>query len=109
MAQGTGSATVKILHIAVEVLTIITLTAVAALAAILVTWATARIIRRRRQAHRQATLHSVTSDAQPHVAQAGSTHRCPACSGTGTDLSVIGGRSYQDQSCPAGQPAHRAG
>jgi len=84
MAQDTGSAAAKILQTAVEVLTIATLTAVAVLACILVTWATARIVRGRRLARQQATPRSVKSDAQPYVVQAGSTHRCQACGGTGT-------------------------
>jgi len=109
MAQATGSVAPTIMHIAAEVLTIVTLTAVAALAAILVTWAAARIVRRRRLAHRQAKLHAVKSDARPHAVQAPRTHGCRACGGTGTGPRVIGGRSYQDQPCPACQPAHRAG
>ena len=109
MAQGTGSAAVKILQVAAEVLTIVTLTAVAALAAILVTWAAARIVRRHRLARRQGGLRPVRSDARPYAVRATSTHGCRACGGTGTGLRAAGGRSYRDQPCPACQPAHRAG
>lgn len=63
MAQNTGSATTDILHTATVVLTIVTLTALVALTCILLTWATARIVRRRR-AHQQATLRRVKSDIQ---------------------------------------------
>lgn len=63
MAQDTEPATAEILHTATVVLTIVTLTALAALACILLTWATARIVRRRR-AHQQATLRPVESDTQ---------------------------------------------
>ena len=67
MAQGTGSPAAEILHTATVVLTIVTLTALAALACILITWATAGMVRRRR-AHQQATLRSVKSDTQSGLA-----------------------------------------
>lgn len=67
MAQDTGSGTAEILHTATVVLTIVTLTALAALACILLTWATAHIVRRRR-AHQRSTLRSVKSDTQSGLA-----------------------------------------
>jgi hypothetical protein len=44
-----GPVVARIFHLAIEVLTIVTLTCAAAAAAILVTWATVRIIRMRRK------------------------------------------------------------
>jgi hypothetical protein len=63
MAQHAGFAAPGILHTATMVLAIVTLAALGALACILVTWATAVIVRRRR-AHQQAILRSVKSDTQ---------------------------------------------
>src|SRR5215471_20062652 len=61
-----GPIVVRILHLAVEVLTIIMLTAASALAAIVLTWVTARIVRwrvRQHHAHRLVTLRPVPSAA----------------------------------------------
>lgn len=109
MGPDTGSTAAAILHIAAEVLTIVTLAAVAALAAILASWVAVGIVRKRRLARQQARLRPVTSEARPRVVQVGGAHGCRACGGTGTGPRAIGGRSYQDQPCPACQPAHRAG
>jgi hypothetical protein len=103
-----GPAVAKILHTITVVLTVLLLTAVAALAAILVTWATVRIIRMRR-AHRQATPTLVAAADRHSLDHDGSTQGCLACGGTGTVLRAIGPSGYQDQSCPACQPAQRAG
>jgi hypothetical protein len=103
-----GHAVAEILHTATVILTVLLLTAVAALAAILVTWTAARLIRTR-QAHRQAVLRLIPS-AGPQAAD--QTHRAPgclACGGTGTVLRAIGTSSYHNEPCPTCQPVHRAG
>jgi hypothetical protein len=102
-----GPALARIWHIAVEALTIFTLTCAAAAAGILVTWATARIIRTRRT-RRQIVLVSVPAAAPPPIAPADREPQCLACGDTGTVLRAIGS-SYQDESCPACQPVHKAG
>jgi hypothetical protein len=103
-----GHAVTEILHTATVVLTILLLTAVAALAAILITWTAAHLIRTRR-AHRQAVLRLIPS-ADPQVAdQAQRAQGCLACGGTGTVLRAISPSSYHDKPCPACQPVHRAG
>jgi hypothetical protein len=106
LAQDSGSAA-KILHIAVDVLTIVTLTAIAALVCILVTCVVMRMVRKR-WARRRATLYPVSSAGQL-ISQDDSEPGCPACGGTGTVRRAIAGRRYEDQSCPACQPASRAG
>jgi hypothetical protein len=104
-----GPAVARIWHLAVEALTIFTLTCAAAAAGILVTWATAHIIRTRRT-RRQAVLFPVQAAAWPEPVQEASEPGCLACGGTGTVLRAIGtSRSYQDSACPACQPVHRAG
>jgi hypothetical protein len=102
-----GPAVARIWHLAVEALTIFTLTCAAAAAGILVTWATTRIIRTRRT-RRQAALLPVQA-VWPEPVQDGSEPGCLACGGTGTVLRAIGPSSYQDSACPACQPVHRAG
>ena len=103
-----GPAVARIWHIAVEALTIFTLTCAAAAAGIVVTWATARIIRNHR-ARQRAMLVTVRAAAQPSIAPADSQPQCLACGDTGTVLRAIGPGSYQDSACPACQPVHRAG
>ena len=103
-----GPAVARIWHIAVEALTIFTLTCAAAAACILVTWATARLIGSRR-AHRQALPHQVSPAAQHYAAQAGSEPGCLACGGTGTVLRAITASDYRADPCPACDPAERAG
>jgi hypothetical protein len=103
-----GPAVARIWHLAVEALTIFTLTAAAGAAAILVTWATARIIGSRR-AHRQALPHPVPPAAEPWTARAGGEPGCLACGGTGTVLRAITGSRYRADPCPACDPADQAG
>jgi hypothetical protein len=104
-----GPAVARIWHLAVEALNIFTLTCAAVAAGILVTWATARIIRTRRT-RRQAVMQPVQAAARPKPVQEASEPSCLACGDTGTVLRAIGpSRSYQDQSCPACQPVDRAG
>jgi hypothetical protein len=101
-----GSVVARIWHIAVEALTIFTLTCAAAAAGIMVTWATAHIIRTRRT--RRKTVLLPVPPAWPELDQEANEPRCLACGGTGTVLRAIG-NGYQDSSCPACQPVHRAG
>ena len=103
-----GPAVARIWHIAVEALTIFTLTCAAAAACILVTWATARLIGSRR-AHRQELPHPVWPAAQQHAAPAGSEPGCLACGGTGTVLRAITASDYRADPCPVCGPAERAG
>jgi hypothetical protein len=103
-----GPVAARIWHLAVEALTISTLACAAAAAGIVVTWATARIIRTRRT-RRKAVLQPVQAAAWPEPVQDASEPGCLACGGTGTVLRAIGASSYQDSSCPACQPVHRAG
>ena len=99
-----GPDVARIWHIAVEALTIFTLTVASAAAVILVTWAVTRIIGSRR-AHRQELLHPVW----PAAAQVGSEPGCLACGGTGTVLRAITANRYRADPCPVCDPAERAG
>src|SRR6516165_7299069 len=108
VAAKIGPAVARIWHLAVEALTIFTLTCAAAAAAIVVTWATTRIIRTRRT-RRQTVLVPVRAAAWPEPVQDATKRGCLACGGTGTVLRAIGTSSYQDSSCPACQPVPRAG
>ena len=107
-----GPIVARILHVVVEVLTIITLTAATALACIVITWLTVRIVRwqlSRRSAHRQTTLRSVPTVARQHIDQANDGPGCLACGDTGTVLRAISGSRYQAQPCPACEPSKQAG
>jgi hypothetical protein len=107
-----GPIVAKILHLVVEVLTIIMLTAASALAAIVLAWLAVRIMRwriRQHQAHRPRILHSVPSGARDHAGLADDKPGCLACGDTGTVLRAIGGRRYQAAPCPACEPVTRAG
>jgi hypothetical protein len=107
-----GPVVARILHLVIEVLTIILLTAVTALAAIVLAWLTVRVVRwrlRRRTAHPPMTLRPVPTIAADHIGQAETEPGCLACGGTGQVLRAIGGSSYEAQPCPACEPVHRAG
>ena len=103
-----GPAVARIWHIAVEAVTIFTLTCAAAVTVILVSWAVTRIIGSRR-APRQELPHPVSPGDRYHAAPAGSEPRCLACGGTGTVLRAIGSGRYQPGECPVCEPIMRAG
>ena len=107
-----GPIVAKILHLVVEVLTIIMLTAVTALAAIVLGWLTVRALRwrlSRRPAHLRITLRPVPIATPGYIEQTGTEPGCLACGGTGQVLRAIGGSPYQARSCPACEPVRRAG
>ena len=104
-----GPAVARIWHIAVEALTIFTLTAASAAACILVTLATARIIGSR-GAHKQVPPYPVPPAAQQYTTQIiGGEPGCLACGGTGTVLRAITADRYQANPCPVCDPAGWAG
>jgi hypothetical protein len=103
-----GPVVARIIHLVIEVLIIIMLTAASALACILLAWVTVCIVRwqrRRQQAHQQAGLRAVATPARLRQAEPGPG--CLACGDTGQVLHAIGSR-YQAQPCPACEPATRA-
>ena len=105
-----GPIVARILHLVVEVLTIIMLTAASALAAIVLTWVTARIVRwraRQHHARQPVTLRPVPATAT--VRPAGSQPGCLACGDTGTVLRAITSSRYQARPCPVCEPARRTG
>jgi hypothetical protein len=107
-----GPVVARIVHLAVEVLTIIMLTAAAALAAIVLGWLTVCVVRwrlRRHPAHPQPTLRPVPTAASDHIGPADSEPGCLACGDTGTVLRAIGGSRYRADQCPVCEPVTRAG
>jgi hypothetical protein len=101
-----GPIVARIMHLVVEVLTIVMLTAVTALVCIIVGWLTICIVRwqaRRTRARQAVALRPVP--AEPINSGAG----CLACGGTGTVLRAITSSRYQPQSCPVCEPAQKAG
>jgi hypothetical protein len=107
-----GPVVARIVHLVVEVLTMIMLTAASALAAIVLAWLAVCIVRWRiRQHHvrRPVILRSVPSGARDHAGLAGDKPGCLACDDTGTVLRAIGTRRYQAVPCPACEPVTRAG
>ena len=112
VAVKTGPVVARILHLIVEALTIITLTAATALACILLGWLTVRIVRWRLahyHAHRPASVRPVPAVARQHIKQANDGPGCLACGDTGTVLRAISGSRYQARPCPACEPAQQAG
>lgn len=107
-----GPVVARILHLVVEVLTIIMLTAATALACIVLAWVMVCVVRwqlRRRAAHPRITLRLVPSAVRDHVGQAGPEPGCLACGDTGQVLRAISGSPYRAQRCPACEPVQRAG
>jgi hypothetical protein len=111
VAARIGPVVARIWHIAIEALTILTLTCAAAAAVILVTWAMTRITGSRR-AHRQPLPYRaepVAPAAWSYTVQPDREPGCLACGGTGTVLRAITASHYQAEPCPACDPAERAG
>jgi hypothetical protein len=107
-----GPIVARILHLAVEVLTIIMLTAVTALVCIVLGWLTVRAVRwrlSRRPAHSRIKLRPVPTATPDYIEQSDSEPGCLACGGTGQVLRAISGSPYQVQPCPACEPVRRAG
>ena len=107
-----GPVVARIVHLVVEVLTIVMLTAATALACIVLAWLTVCIVRwrlRRRSAHPQRTLQPVPTAASDHIGQADTEPGCLACGDTGTVLRAIGGSRYRADQCPVCEPVTRAG
>ena len=108
VAAKIGPAVARIWHIAVEAVTIFTLTCAAAVTVILVSWAVTRIIGSCR-AHRPELPHPVWPAARQHAVRAGREPGCLACGGTGTVLRAITASDYRADPCPVCDPAERAG
>ena len=107
-----GPIVARILHLVVEVLTIIMLVAASALGCIVLGWLTVRIARwrvRQHHMHRQMTLRPAPSTARDYIGRADTKPDCLACGDTGTVLRAISGSRYRAQPCPACEPATRAG
>jgi hypothetical protein len=107
-----GPVVARILHLVIEVLTIVMLTAASALAAIVLAWVTVRIASGRTRQHharQQATLRPVPSAAKDHPELPDGVPGCLACGDTGTVLRAIGRSRYQAAACPACDPVTRAG
>jgi hypothetical protein len=107
-----GPIVARIIHLAVEVLTIIMLTAVTALACIVLGWLTVRIVRwriRQHRPHQQVTLRLVPSVVRDQTGLSDSKPGCLACGDTGTVLRAIGRSRYRAQPCPACEPVTRIG
>src|SRR5215813_12405671 len=104
-----GPAVARIIHLAVEVLTIVLLTAASALAAIVLTWLTVRIVRWRvRQHHprQPVTLRPVPTAA--NVTSADPQPGCLACGDTRTVLRAITGAGIRPgRARSASQPGRR--
>jgi hypothetical protein len=105
-----GPIVARIIHLIVEVLTIIMVTAASALVCIVLAWLTVRILRwqlRRHNAHQQTALRPVPSAVR--ITEGDSGLGCLACGDSGQVLRAISGSKYQAQPCPACEPATRAG
>jgi len=106
VAMNIGPIVARILHLVVEVLTIVMLTAAAVLACIILGWLTICIVRW--QARRTRARQAITSlPVASELVDSGVD--CLACGGTGTVLRAITSSRYQQQSCPACEPAQKAG
>ena len=101
-----GPIVARIIHLAIEVLTIIMLTAASALVCIVLAWLAICIVRwqvRRTHARQTVVLRLVPSEPIDGKVD------CLACGGTGTVLRAITGSRYQPQVCPVCEPAQKVG
>jgi hypothetical protein len=112
VAAKIGHIVARIIYLAVEVLTIIMLTAASALACILLTWLTVCIVRwrtRRNRARQPVVLRPVPSGDEASVGPEVGAAECLACGGTKTVLRAISDSRYQARPCPVCEPAAKAG
>jgi hypothetical protein len=101
-----GPIVARIVHLIIEVLMIVMLTAASALACIVLAWLSICIVRwrgRRTSARQAAVLRPVPSEPID------SKTDCLACGGTGTVLQAITSSRHQPQACPVCEPARKAG
>ena len=106
-----GPIVVKIVHIALEVIRVVALTAAVVLIFTVAAWLAVVIVRwwlRHHGARRQAILQPVNATAWRDV-PAGDQSACLACGGSGRVLRAISSSRYQPSACPVCEPAEWAG
>jgi len=106
-----GPIVVKIVHIALEVIRVVALTAAVVLIFTVAAWLAVVIVRwwlRHHGARRQAILQPVNATAWRDV-PAGDQSACMACGGSGKVLRAISSSRYQPSACPVCEPAEWAG
>ena len=106
-----GPIVVKIVHIALEVIRVVALTAAVVLIFTVAAWLAVVIVRwwlRHHGARRQAILQPVNITAWRDV-PAGDQSACLACGGSGRVLRAISSSRYQPSACPVCEPAEWAG
>jgi hypothetical protein len=111
IATKIGPIVARIVHIALEVIRVVALTAGAVLAFAVAAWLTVMIVHwwlRYHDAQRRAIVQPISTAARQHMA-GGDRPGCLACGGSGTVLMLTGGDRYQPNVCPVCEPAEWAG
>jgi len=111
IAAKIGPIVAGIVHITLEVIRVVALTAAAVLIFTVAAWLAVVIVRwwlRHYDAQRQAILQPVNATAWRNV-PAGDQSACLACGGSGRVLRAISSSRYQPSACPVCEPAEWAG
>ena len=111
IAAKIGPIVARIVHIALEVIRVVALTAAVVLIFTVAAWLAVVIVRwwlRHHGARRQAILQPVNATAWRDV-PAGDQSACLACGGSGRVLRAISSSRYQPSACPVCEPAEWAG
>ena len=106
-----GPIVAGLVHIALEVIRVVALTAAVVLMLTVAAWLAVVIVRwwlRHYDAQRQAILQPVNATAWRDV-PAGDQSACLACGGSGRVLRAISSSRYQPSACPVCEPAEWAG
>ena len=110
IAVKTGPIMVRILHDVAEVLIIVALTALTALALVIAACLIARLVRwHLRQSAAQQRARQASIPVTDEFALAAEQTHCLACGGNGRVLQPARNGSYQLRPCPECQPARLAG
>ena len=111
IAAKIGPIVARIVHIALEVIRVVALTAAVVLIFTVAAWLAVVIVRwwlRHHGARRQAILQPVNATAWRDV-PAGDQSACLACGGSGRVLRAISNSRYRPSACPVCEPAEWAG
>lgn len=112
LAAKIGPIVARIMHLVIEVIRIVTLTAATVVALAVLGWLTVTVVRwwlRHRNDQQQTALRPVTAVTWDKSKQADDRAACLACGGSQRVLQTMDANRYQAQACPVCEPAQRAG
>jgi hypothetical protein len=112
LAAKIGPIVARVMHLVIEVIRIVALTAATVVALAVLGWLTVTVVRwwlRHRNDQRQTALRPVTAVTWDKIGQADDRAACLACGGSQRVVQAIDDTRYRARACPVCEPARRAG